>query len=292
MIDYLPKVVVLLAAYNGIEFLEEQLQSILKQKDIELTIFISVDLSSDDSYEWCCHYAQQFSYITVLPYGEKFGGAAPNFFRLIRDVELEYFDYVALADQDDIWLEDKLITACRRIKKANLAAYSGSVLAFWSGGRKLLIDKSQPQKKYDYLFESAGPGCTYVLRVKPLQVFKDTVLVRSQKVMKVGLHDWLIYAFFRAHGYVWFIDPEYKMHYRQHSQNQVGINKGWRALIKRLRLFHSGWYKEQAVLIADLIDEKGIDINLRGELLKNIGQIRRRWQDRLALFILVLLGLY
>lgn len=286
------RVAILLAAYNGVSFIEQQLKSILRQKSVSVTIFISVDVSVDTTYDWCCDYAEHRTDIQVLPYGEKFGGAASNFFRLIKDVDFSGYDYVALADQDDIWLEDKLITACTHIKKNDLAAYSSNVLAFWNDGREQLVDKAQAQKKYDFLFEAAGPGCSYVLCVKPLLNFKGFLVQHQDKIRQVALHDWLIYAFFRSKGYSWFIDPKYQLLYRQHGDNQVGVNKGWHAALKRIKLFHSGWYREQVVLISELVNFNDINFNKRWQLLRNISQLRRRRQDRVILFILVLAGLY
>ena len=48
-----PKVAILLAAYNGIDWIEEQIFSILNQESVEVEIFISVDISTDGTYEWC-----------------------------------------------------------------------------------------------------------------------------------------------------------------------------------------------------------------------------------------------
>jgi len=284
------RIAILLAAYNGIEFIEQQLLSIKQQKNVDVSVFISVDLSTDNTYEWCVNYARQHSEITVLNYGDKFGGAAPNFFRLIKDVDFSGFDYVALADQDDIWLADKLISACNHIKEKKVNAYSSNVLAFWDNGREHLINKAQPQRKYDYLFEAAGPGCTYVLEVKPMLVFKKMIIERWKQVNNVNLHDWLIYAFFRGKGYQWFIDPIPKMRYRQHEDNQVGINKGLKAIFRRLALLRNGWYQKQIRLISYLIDFQTDLIETRWLMLKAINQLRRRFQDRLMLLIFVLLG--
>ncbi|SMG62737.1 hypothetical protein BMETH_127311361915, partial [methanotrophic bacterial endosymbiont of Bathymodiolus sp.] len=41
----LPNIAVLLAAYNGSNYLEDQLESILRQSGVELSIYISIDLS-------------------------------------------------------------------------------------------------------------------------------------------------------------------------------------------------------------------------------------------------------
>lgn len=292
MLDGAPKVAVLLAAYNGREFIEEQLQSILQQENVAVSIFISVDLSLDSTYEWCCNLSDNESRITVLTYGEKFGGAAPNFYRLIREVDFSGFDYVALSDQDDIWLEEKLFTAVNAIKHNKVQGYSSNVIAFWENGRKFIIDKAQAQRKYDYIFEAAGAGCTYVLTVDPLIEFKKCLAAHGQLVNQITLHDWLLYAFFRAQGYRWFIDKTPKMHYRQHQSNQVGINQGLKAYLKRFKWLKSGWYRQQVINIL-LFNHMGIaSFDSRWLLLKNSNQLRRKLSDRIILFFIVLVGLY
>lgn len=65
--------------------------------------------------------------VTVLPGGQVFGGAAPNFFRLLRDVDMTGCDYVALADQDDLWHPDKLASAFQQ-QAHRRTGYSGNVL--------------------------------------------------------------------------------------------------------------------------------------------------------------------
>ena len=214
-----PSVAVLLSAYNGISWIEEQVASIICQKNTSIEIFISVDLSNDKTYEWCQDFAKENINIKVLPYGKKFGGAAKNFFRLIRDVDFSRFDYVALADQDDIWNSGKLHHAIRVIEKDDLDGYSSDVTAFWGNGREKLVKKSFPQKKFDYFFEAAGPGCTYVLKQQSVQTFKKFLIKNWEYVNLVELHDWMIYAYFRSQGMKWKIDSKPLMYYRQHENN-------------------------------------------------------------------------
>lgn len=71
-----PKCAVLLAVYNGMHYLEEQIETILNQENVNPTLFASVDLSTDESVYWLSELAAQDTRIIVLPYGEKFGGAA------------------------------------------------------------------------------------------------------------------------------------------------------------------------------------------------------------------------
>ena len=230
-----PSIAVLLAAYNGMEWIEEQVASISSQKNTSIEIFISVDLSNDKTYEWCQNLARNNSYIKVLPYGERFGGAAKNFYRLIRDVDFSYFDYIALSDQDDIWDSDKLHHAISVIEKDNLDGYSGNVIAFWSDGQERLVKKNFPQKRFDYFFEAAGPGCTYVFKQQAIQKFKKFLIKNWTKVNLVESHDWMIYAYFRSQGMKWKIDSKSLMRYRQHDNNQVGFNYGLKAYLIRLK---------------------------------------------------------
>jgi rhamnosyltransferase len=247
------RVAVFLAVYNGMEWLSEQLCSTLKQVDVEVTIFISIDPSSDGSEALCQEFSKKYKNIIILPNVGKFGGAAPNFFRLIKDVDFSKFDYVAFADQDDIWLPNKLLQAHNEIVRHKADAYSSNVTAFWLNGTQVLIDKSQPQVLWDFLFEASGPGCTYVLSKKLALDIQNTVSCNWDEVQGVALHDWFIYAFARANGYCWFIDEAPTMLYRQHKKNQVGVNIGFSAAKYRFNQVMAGWLFDQSLLIAHLV---------------------------------------
>lgn len=249
----LPLVAVCLAAYNGIGWLPQQLSSILEQKGVDVTVFISVDCSLDNTEEWVDKAALDDSRIVVLPHGRKFGGAARNFFRLLHDVDFSKFDYVSFADQDDIWLPEKLLTAHNMLLATGADAYSSNVVAFWTSGRSMLIEKSQPQRRWDFLFEAAGPGCTYVMRRVLTCAIQDFLRSRWNDVQNVGLHDWFSYAYARANGYRWVIDEYPGMRYRQHEENQFGVNIGWHAYLHRARKVLNGWGLNQSVLIAQLV---------------------------------------
>ncbi|MGN4051349.1 glycosyltransferase [Pseudomonas sp. SM4] len=252
----LPKVAVLLAAYNGMQWIEEQLVSILGQTGVDVTVYISVDPSADGTESWCKQYAESFSSVVVLPSAGVFGGASRNFFRLVRDVDFQHCDFVAFADQDDIWRPDKLQRATQVLLDGSFDAYSSNVTAFWSDGRTHILNKAQPQVEWDFLFEAAGPGCTYVMTKELVEVIRSSMLTNWAQLQKVSLHDWYCYAFARSHGYRWCIDPVSSMEYRQHERNQVGANKGLSPLIARYKTIHDGWWFSQVQLIARLV---GVD---------------------------------
>lgn len=289
-----PKVAVLLAAYNGMEWIEEQLNSILDQVSVDVTVYISVDSSTDGTESWCRTYASLHPAVFVLPDAGRFGGASRNFFRLIRDVDLESYDFVAFSDQDDIWNPDKLLRATQSIQSWAVDAYSSNVTAFWPDGKTLLLDKAQPQVAWDFLFEAAGPGCTYVMKRKLVSSLKSSILANWDDLQNVTLHDWYCYAFARSHGFRWYIDPNSSMEYRQHEKNQVGANKGLKPLITRYKTIHDGWWFGQVRLISDLIGVEADPfvkpwIQLRRTQLMKLSlgacQCRRRTRDKVYFFL-------
>ena len=249
----LPRIAVCMAAFNGVRYLQEQVDSVFAQDGVEVTLFVSVDRSTDGTEDWVRGLQSRNTHVVLLPCGEKFGGAAPNFFRLIREVDFSPFDYVSYADQDDVWIPQKLDRAVVTMLAQGADGYSSDVVAFWDSGKTRYIKKSYAQQSWDYLFESAGPGCTFVFS-RQLAIDMQVLLRRhTQKSLGVGLHDWFTYAFARAHGYKWVIDSYSGLMYRQHGDNQVGVNAGFKALVWRAKKVLNGWGLSQAKLIAELV---------------------------------------
>ena len=296
------KISVLLASYNGVKYIKEQVDSILNQKEVDVTIFISDDLSTDGTIEYLQDIYKDFKNIAYLPSGLKFGGAGKNFFRLIKDVDFSSFDFISFVDQDDIWYEDKLIRAIKMIEDKQLDAYSSNVLAFWEDGKEMIINKSSSQARYDYLFEAAGPGCTYVLKKDLAISLQKFISENWEDVNKVELHDWFIYAFARENNYKWHIDEKPSMRYRQHTSNQVGANDGLKAKLKRLKKVFSSWYRDEIIKIIKVLRlenkykfskyilNKSYINNLL--LLKYSFEFRRNKKEKLFLSLLILLGVF
>ncbi|MGL4336701.1 MAG: glycosyltransferase [Turicibacter sp.] len=294
------KVAVLLAAFNGEQWLTEQILSILEQKHVDVHLYISLDVSDDESLSICRGFCCRYENVTLLPYGEKFGGAGKNFYRLFFDVSFDGYDFIALSDQDDIWNLDKLISAVDFL--LDYDCYSSNVIAFWEDGKETLINKAQEKKKWDYLFEAAGPGCTYVLRRNVAIHFKTWLVERYDNIAHdIALHDWLIYAFSCNFGYRWFIDARPMMRYRQHANNQVGTNNSIRAAKKRLALIKGKWYRNQITKISEHLLLQNLSIVRCGlkkgyagnlYLLLHINQLRRRLRDRVALSFALLFNFF
>lgn len=269
-----PRVLVLMAAYNGIKWIEEQVDSVLNQVNVDVRLCISVDKSSDGTEQWVDELCKKDSRVFALPHGSRFGGAASNFFRLLQSVELYHYDGISLADQDDIWFKEKLSRAFKILNEKGCDGYSSNVIAFWGDGRRKLIKKAQPQRKFDYLFEAAGPGCTYLLSNRLATSVQAFCRERADSLTDIMLHDWFIYALARSAGYRWYIDAEPSLLYRQHGGNQVGANVGFKAVKSRIAIFRSGVWLRQGKLIESLIESREEADGLRRISLTRCGLLK------------------
>jgi rhamnosyltransferase len=225
------KVLVLLAAYNGEKFIGKQIESILNQSVKPIRVIINVDQSDDRTLNIIRDYQKKFKCIEILDSSVSYGSAAANFLKMLSTVDFSKYDFVALADQDDIWKNNKLSQA-EKILKLGYDGYSSNVEAFWPNGKKKIILKNQGQQKYDHFFESAGPGCTFVLSKKLVTSFQK--YIKKSEFLKINnYHDWLIYAFARSNDFNWIIDDYIGLSYRQHESNVFGANIGVRAFFLR-----------------------------------------------------------
>lgn len=289
-----PRFSVCLAAYNGMEFISEQIVSILQQEGVDVNILISVDQSTDGTEGCLAEWALYEPRLTLLPFGERFGGAGPNFYRLLRDVDLSGFDYLSFADQDDIWHPEKLWRAHSLMTAQNAVGYSSNFIAFWPSGESRVVNKAWPQRTWDFLFESAGPGCTYVLHSNLALQLQQLIRGADERLLRIDYHDWLTYAFARAHDFPWVIDSWSSMQYRQHAHNQIGVNSGWRSFWLRVRKVLKGYGFEQSLLIAHLVRASSLPIVQRGLQGGRLGylwlawratQCRRKPLDQMLFFI-------
>lgn len=236
---------VLLASHNGLLWIAEQLESILTQEGVDIDIWVSDDMSTDGTWEWLNQLPEVGSRIHLLPRSGRLGSAGRNFYHLLLNVDLESYEYIAFADQDDIWSSNKIITSISTLNEKGVSGVSSDVTAFWDDGREREIIKSQPQRRFDYLFESAGPGCTYVFTSSLAKDINALLRDESISAKNVALHDWLTYAVCRALGRKWFIMPESTVQYRQHGANVFGSNTGFSAAQTRHQKIVNGWYKSE-----------------------------------------------
>jgi len=171
--------------------------------------------------------------------------------------------------------------------------YSSNVIAFWDNIFKgILLIKNQPQRKFDHFFESAGPGCTFILTKKLAISLKEFIKLSSFSNLE-NYHDWLIYAYARSENFKWYIDAYPGVKYRQHSSNVFGANIGFKAFFSRFCRILSGEGFNFAIRLTKELkgDDKFIKSLVplnRISLLRlalNARQCRRRLRDQILFFL-------
>jgi rhamnosyltransferase len=297
-----PRVAVLLASYNGERYIREQLTSIMNQEDVNLHVFVRDDGSLDSTREIVNDIMANNNMITLLSAGENTGSAAGNFLWMLSHIDLAGFTHVSLADQDDIWAARKLARAVEKMEVERADGYSSDLISYSVAQQRVhYIRKSCAQKSYDYLFQGASAGCTYVLSMRLIETIHQKIKHVPSLEFKNRSHDWLIYAVARSAGYIWFCDSEAHIFYRQHLTNVYGARSSFGGIIAKLKQIRSGWYRQNVCWLRQFIESNEVESNIlqrverwslvdRWYVATHSSLFRRRQRDIWVLAVLALLG--
>jgi rhamnosyltransferase len=220
-------VTILLSTYNGEKYLNQLFESLFKQIDVEMSVLVRDDSSSDSTKEILRKYEEEgkLSWYT----GENLRSAGSFMDLLFHAPDSEYY---AFCDQDDVWEADKLYSAIKMLKQTQ----DKPSLYF---SQTKLVDKDLNSIKtikintkcsfVESLFVNYSTGCTFVFNKKLLD------LVRLYKPNYISMHDYWVYRVCLAvNGDVYF-DPESHILYRQHDNNVLGLKEDFSKGLK-LRL--------------------------------------------------------
>jgi rhamnosyltransferase len=246
-----PKILVLLAACNGSRWIRAQIESILAQEGVDLRIAVRDDCSTDDTPRELARFAQD-KRVAIVGSTAASGSAARNFLTLIGENAADAFDFVAFADQDDLWNRDKLLRACRMLAASSSAGYSSATVALWEDGRERVLKISGMPTASDFLFEGAGQGCTFVLTASFYERVRRFLVTDGELTHGIHYHDWLVYALARSWGLHWCFDAQPSLRYRQHAGNDTGARGTLQGITRRLSRIRHGWYGAQLRAIAEV----------------------------------------
>lgn len=246
--DSPPRVDVLLATFNGRQWIEPQVESILEQRGVAVRLIVSDDGSTDGTVDYLRDLAARDPRVRLLPPRGGRPGVSANFLHLFETHPVTGDCFVAFSDQDDVWVPDKLRRQVELLRSTGADAVSSNVMSFDEGRRRRLIVKNAPQQKWDFLFEAAGPGSTYVFT--PSMHARLVGILAGLDTSEIGVHDWFLYALVRAAGGRWHIDADPLVDYRQHGGNVQGEHHGAHAFQQRFETLRSGFYRRQFILTA------------------------------------------
>lgn len=219
-------IAVLLATYNGERFLREQIESLYAQTIKDWTIYVHDDGSTDGTKAILDEYAEKKDNFVVLDYPSQ-KGASNNFFSLLKRVNASYFFF---ADQDDVWMSNKMEKCLARMLQIEKSTISKPVLVCCDAcvtDEKLKVvspslwkrSGAHPEFLTNFNESAATPfvtGCTMLLN----NAAKESVL--WDVIEKATMHDaFITLCVFKAYG---IVEPirESLMYYRQHGENTLG----------------------------------------------------------------------
>lgn len=233
---------VLLASYNGEEFIAEQLKFIHMQDIPDVKIFISDDGSVDKTRQVIEEQVALWSNDSIHVRLGPQKGYASNFMSILSAPDIEA-DYFAFADQDDIWERDKLSRAIAQLKKI-----APDIPALY-GSRSRLIDSKgkeigfSPLFKKKLSFQNALVQCFAGGNTMVMNKAARNLLMQTATA-SVFAHDWWAYLLITGAGGHVFYDPHPTIRYRQHVNNTLGRNNNWTGRKYRIRLLFQGGFRE------------------------------------------------
>lgn len=234
--------VIVMSTYNGKAYLQEQLESVLRQTVSDFLLLIRDDGSSDGTPDLL----REISDPRVrLILGENLGPTG-SFFALLDAARQENADFVFFCDQDDIWMPDKLERLLAEMGKCPAGpALVFSDFAMIDGSGSVTGDSytamAQLRIPADGNFFPkllAQPyvfGCASVLNRELLELVKDPPA-------GIEMYDCWIALVASLLGTVRYL-PQSTIYHRFHSSNATG-RSGMNSLAARVRRVTQNFQKQ------------------------------------------------
>jgi glycosyltransferase involved in cell wall biosynthesis len=295
------RVAVLLSTHNGEKFLPEQLASFEGQTWHDWKLYWRDDASTDGTPRLVADFLARLGpgRSVAVPTEQRMG-AGKSFLRLLRAACEDANDVFAFADQDDVWLPEKLALGVKAL--ANVPADIPTLY----GARQFLVNADlkhvalspvvhEPTGFPAALTQNLATGCTLMLNRAAAELV-------SHSLPPVGtLHDWWSYILVAAAGGRLIFDTEPVVLYRQHGDNVVGapstrLRRGVAALrrgpeafmtilrqnvaaLMEQRHLLSAPAREQVVVIARALDGGALQ---RLSVLRMRGLARQTWLETMV----------
>lgn len=247
-----PELEVVLATCNGAPFLDAQLRSLWQQQRRLDRLLVLDDGSSDGTAAILQRWHQRHpGWIQLLPPSPQRLGATEAFGRLLAASSAPY---VALCDQDDLWLPQRLSTGLRRLQAAETHSPLGSQQPLLVHSDALLIDADGvqlPQRLWQWHRVRSHQPALWQLALRN-QVTGCTVLCNRALLDQAlpippaaVLHDWWLGLIACREGGL-LACPQPLLKHRRHNRNASGPRTGLQRL-RRLRSLAARWRQWHAV---------------------------------------------
>lgn len=212
--SHYPLISVVMATYNGAAYVEEQLKSILQQTYPRIEIIIVDDASPDDTLSILEKFAADHSSIKLVVNSTNTGYIKA----FEKGLQMASGEFIALCDQDDIWMPAKISTLYEVIGSHPIV-YSDSLLIDEDGTslNLKLSDRKRLAGFDDCLCYTIGNSAAGHAMLITKELAKSCIPFPS-----ILPHDYWIGFKATCKGPIKFF-PEPLVHYRQHAANVFGV---------------------------------------------------------------------
>ena len=243
-------VAILMATYNGIRYIKEQIESLLNQSYGDWTLYIHDDGSTDGTQAVIQDYANQHENIKILILGHS-GGAKNNFLDMLQTVDAEYYMF---CDQDDVWLPEKIEVSIEHMRQCEAINPNRPIIVF---SDLTVVDQSLNVIQDSFMEMS----CIYPAYINTfdemaaLSITTGCTMLMNRKVKEgipcwkhadILMHDsWLTLCTVKNGGKLCFVDKQLTL-YRQHHDNTIGAKDSKRLTLSyRIRHILEIWRSNQ-----------------------------------------------
>lgn len=221
------RVSIAMCTYQGGRHVWQQLTSIAGQTYQPYELVVCDDGSRDDTIDQVAEFAKLASFPVKLAVNRVNMGARANFMNAIGRCA---GDLIALADQDDVWLADKLertVSVLEANPEVGLVFTDAELVdeSLVSLGRTLWSTVGLGQRERRMLVSRRA----FALLARQNLVTGATIVLRASYARRIPsvpetgpwLHDWWIALLVSAMGQISFVDSP-TMLYRQHAAQHLG----------------------------------------------------------------------
>lgn len=299
------KVAIVLSTYNGEKYLREQIDSILNQTYKNFELIVRDDGSKDSTVAIIKEYIEKSDKEITLIEGKNLG-FIKSFFDLLKRADADYYSF---ADQDDIWMPNKIELAVNSLNKLdntkpNMAFsnvdYYDTEMNFMGKGD----NEGKNPSFLNSLYECINQGMTMVINKKA----RDYIINNIPE--KCFFHDWWTYMICTGFGNV-VQDDVVTVKYRRAKTNatvegqgkitllvwrikKLFLGDGMKDIKKQITIFKNLFYKDLSDENKKILNTfEGEKYNFFRALKKTFypKKIRRKLIDDLSVRLFFLLGI-
>lgn len=312
---------ILMTSFNGEKFIGQQIESICKQSFKNWRLLIRDDGSKDGTISIIRSYIAEDSRIKLIENNTAQHGAYLNFWTLIKYARsLPAYDYYFFADQDDIWLPDKLekMTAAIDDKRdipvlayADMEVIDGENKSVYKSLNEI-VGLSEKGSYSEFFVHGYVSGCAAVINRK---LFENVpVCPLDRKSINIMSHDnyftkfaivtgevvWLAFTViqYRRHGENVTFGNKYKLNVAKILEKAAGV-------VGELAKTHGRVYAQTLLTIEQMrkagINSADVDSIEKGlkaggisgvKVLRKYNVHRKQKSRTIGLYVVMLLGTY